>query len=847
MSSIQFIRAGLRLVVFVVAIVLNSQALSAAEFYNRLLNINFGSGSKTGLSVIGNGTNDVWNLMEASGNSTSNNLVWATGTNTSISVTITNFANSYNISEHPDAMLGTYLSGNGYNWDLYESMYGSVVVSNLPAGSYSLYCYSFGGYPEYENGNYTVTSGTNAYGPKYTVYYGWFDPLSEPLTENYQYVVFTNVVVGTNGVLSFSLAGNDYVSPTINGLQIVDLSSTNEALPAVTFTPASGATVPVSVSMSVTGHGDATIYYTTNGTSPTTNSAVYSSAVSINDPATVKAFATKSGIDDAPEATAYYYMPTLPSVTFSPTSGAEVPFSLTLSISGHGDATIYYTTNNTTPSTNSSVYSSAIDLSTEVVVQAFGVKSNYSNSPVATAYYFLPTVPPPNINPTPGSYYIPLTVEITNSLSGATILYRTNGGSWDTYTSAIQFYADVVIEAKAVKTGYYDSSIVTNAYVVDPFPLPATVISPDGGIFTNAATITLSNSTAGALIEYRIGNQTNWNTYSAPFELDGVDNGTGYLEVRASKTNCVSNTVFSEMYVFIANAPLFSQTNGHYTNSFTLTLTNGTVGATNYFSYDGTTWEEYTGPLTIDSDTTIYARTVKAGWITAGHYSHQSWAGFSSVQGLNNWYYLYSSEVGGLPTTFLPLYDTTNAVWRLNGSSNCQIGWAFQRPGEYNDSVRSFQSPYVGDVIVSGIAFQEDTQATENVRVRVLKNDDAIVDWFEVGASTPVAMNVQTNLSYNDEIHFQISTDYYGVSHRLNFYPQIAFQNYRTFTFEDTDGDGLSDAQEGSNGTDPDLMDTDGDGVSDYLEWKLGRNPLVSGAVADVSGVAKLKTFTPLE
>jgi hypothetical protein len=847
MRSLKSFRRVARLFVFA-ALLSFCAGLQAAEFYSRLLNVNFGAGTKTGLSAIGNGTNDVWNLMEASGNSTSNNLVWATGTNTTISVTITNFANSYSISEHPDAMLGTYLTGSGYNWDLYEPMYGSIVVSNLPAGTYALYCYSFGQSPEYENGNYTVNVGTNSHGPKYTVYYGWFDPLYEPLTENYQYVVFTNVVVGTNEVLSFSLAGNDYVSPTINGLQIVDLTSTNPALPAVTFTPASGASVPVNVSMAVTGHGDATIYYTTNGAAPTTNSSVYSSAVSINDPTTVKAFATKAGHTDATVSEAAYVLPTLPSVTFNPVSGSEVPLSLVLSISGHGDATIYYTTNNTTPTTNSSVYASAISLSTEAVVKAFGVKSGYSNSTIASATYYLPTAPTPTIYPSAGAYYIPLSVTVSNSLSGATVLYSTNGSSWLTYTGAVAFNDDVTVWAKVTKAGYYDSLVATNTYTVDPFPIPATSISPNGGIFTNAATITLSNSTEGVLIEYRIGSATNWNTYSTPFSLDGIDEGTGFLEVRASKTNCVTSTVTSGVFVFAAAAPLFSHASGHHTNSFTLTLTNSTPGSTNFYSFDGTTWQAYTTGLTIDSDTAVAARTVKAGYVSAGHVSHQSWEGFSSSQGLHNWYYLYATNKGGLPASFLPLYDTTNAVWRLTGNNtNCQVGWAFQRPGETNDSVRSFSSPYPGTAIISGLAFLDDLTATENTRVRILKNDDTIVDWTAVSASTPVMFNVQTNLSLNDEIHFQVGTDESEISHRVNFYPQIAFQHYQTYTFQDTDGDGLSDALEGGQGTDPNLVDTDGDGMNDYLEWKLGRNPLVSGAVADVSGVTKLKTYTPLE
>ncbi len=49
----------------------------------------------------------------------------------------------------------------------------------------------------------------------------------------------------------------------------------------------------------------------------------------------------------------------------------------------------------------------------------------------------------------------------------------------------------------------------------------------------------------------------------------------------------------------------------------------------------------------------------------------------------------------------------------------------------------------------------------------------------------------------------------------------------------DTDGDGLTDSEEGTHGTNPALADTDGDGLSDGLEvtkFALGFNPLVADA-----------------
>ena len=49
----------------------------------------------------------------------------------------------------------------------------------------------------------------------------------------------------------------------------------------------------------------------------------------------------------------------------------------------------------------------------------------------------------------------------------------------------------------------------------------------------------------------------------------------------------------------------------------------------------------------------------------------------------------------------------------------------------------------------------------------------------------------------------------------------------------DSDGDGLSDAQEGEIGTDPTLVDTDFDGISDGVEVKMGLKPAV---IVDANG-----------
>ena len=51
----------------------------------------------------------------------------------------------------------------------------------------------------------------------------------------------------------------------------------------------------------------------------------------------------------------------------------------------------------------------------------------------------------------------------------------------------------------------------------------------------------------------------------------------------------------------------------------------------------------------------------------------------------------------------------------------------------------------------------------------------------------------------------------------------------------DTDGDGLTDDQEATLGTNPNLADTDGDGLSDALEVRLGTAPTDANSTFQVT------------
>ena len=192
-------------------------------------------------------------------------------------------------------------------------------------------------------------------------------------------------IVVVNGTLKKYVSGSTTTPEFNSNSQLFDYTP---KVKAPTFSPAAGAVaVNTTVTISTTTEG-ATIYYTTDGTNPTTTSSVYSAAITIDAAKTIKAFAVKDGHPDSDIATAAYTIAEpCATPTFSPAAG-EVAKGTTVTISTETDgATIYYTTNGSEPTTSSNTYSSAISINSAMTLKAIAVKDGMANSEVATAAY----------------------------------------------------------------------------------------------------------------------------------------------------------------------------------------------------------------------------------------------------------------------------------------------------------------------------------------------------------------------------------------------------------------------------------------------------------------------------
>jgi glucosylceramidase len=163
-----------------------------------------------------------------------------------------------------------------------------------------------------------------------------------------------------------------------------------------TFSPLPGSyNVAQSVTLADTTAG-ATIYYTTDGSTPTTASTVYTAAIHVTTTTTIEAMAAASG-DSNSSVTSGRFTITLPAAatpTFTPTPGTYTTAQSVMLADATNGATIYYTTDGSTPTTSSAVYSSAIEVNVDTTIEAIAAVSGYSNSAVATGAYLIagPTV-----------------------------------------------------------------------------------------------------------------------------------------------------------------------------------------------------------------------------------------------------------------------------------------------------------------------------------------------------------------------------------------------------------------------------------------------------------------------
>ncbi len=290
---------------------------------------------------------------------------------------------------------------------------------------------------------------------------------------------------------------------------------------------------PQSVTLSNTAH--LAMYYTLDGSTPTTSSTPYASPISVTKNTTIKAITAGYGYLNSTVSTGNYYIQAAVP-TFSPSSGSySPPVAVTISDTTSG-TTIYYTADGSIPTTNSTSCPNpcTLSVSTTSTLKAIASGGSYASSNVSVATYTIAAANPV-FSPSPGIFYGPVAVTMTDTTPGVLIYYSTTGFPSTSSPSCaspcqVNITATTTLRAMAAGNGISQSGTTAGAYTLSA---QTPTFAPGSGSYASPLSAIVTDTTPGVTIYYAINAFPTTSSPSCSSPCSITVTGSGSYVVRA--------------------------------------------------------------------------------------------------------------------------------------------------------------------------------------------------------------------------------------------------------------------------------------------------------------------------
>jgi len=339
------------------------------------------------------------------------------------------------------------------------------------------------------------------------------------------------------------------------------------------------------------------IYYTTDGTEPNAVSNVYSEPLALDGNCTLKAIAVNPLMFNSNIATydVNWFKVETPVISFDGT--------VTDITCATPNARIYYTTDGSNPTEESTRYENSVKMTETCNVRAIAVRSNYINSSIASVAFNKDE----NTASTPLFQRTDSLVAITSesTMEGTVIYYTTDGTepniTSEVYSEPLKMEGNCTLKAIAMNPKMFNSAVAT--YDVNWYKVETPVISFDGTITQ------ITCATPNARIYYTTDG-TNPTEESPRYENSLTMTETCTIKAIAAKANYNNSAIASVAFnkdENTASSPLFQRTDSLVAITSASTL----EGTVIYYTTDGTepniTSDVYREPIKTTGNCTLKA------------------------------------------------------------------------------------------------------------------------------------------------------------------------------------------------------------------------------------------------